>query len=281
LKAQARRIAGISRVVADLDRAETFYRDALGFTALGRRPVEPSVCARLGLPPSEESALCLGAERIGLVQCARPGLAYPADLWFQHLAIVVSDMDAAYAHVQRWVPAAISVDGPTLLPPENGSVRAFKFRDSDGHPLELIWFPPDQGRAVWHRAPGLFLGIDHSALAVSSSARALRFYRSLGLRVSACSVNQGPAQSALDGLPDARVRVTGLRPESPDGPGLELLAYRPPGRAASLAPNATATDWVTVEVASLQGERLRAVLDPDGHRLLLEATGLPASGPET
>ena len=47
-----------------------------------------------------------------------------------------------------WRP--ISEGGPQLLPPSNGAVRAFKFRDPDGHPLELIWFPPGQGRAVWH-----------------------------------------------------------------------------------------------------------------------------------
>ena len=99
----------------------------------------------------------LGAQDIALVQFARQGRPYPRDsrsddLWFQHLAIVVNDMDLAYAHLSShagWRP--ISEGGPQLLPPSNGAVRAFKFRDPDGHPLELIWFPPAQGRAVWHQ----------------------------------------------------------------------------------------------------------------------------------
>jgi hypothetical protein len=35
--------------------------------------------------------------------------------------------------------------------PRNGSVQAFKFRDRDGHPLELLYFPPGQGRPIWHQ----------------------------------------------------------------------------------------------------------------------------------
>ena len=126
-------------------------------------------------------------------------------------------MDLAYAHLSShggWRP--ISEGGPQLLPPSNGAVRAFKFRDPDGHPLELIWFPPGQGRAVWHQkvSAALFLGIDHSALSVASTPRSLAFYRALGLRVSERSVNWGPAQERLDGVPGARVRVTSLRPVS-------------------------------------------------------------------
>ena len=98
----------------------------------------------------------LGDQEIALVRFSARGRPYPPgsrsdDLWFQHLAIVVSNMDAAYAHLSShpgWRP--VSEGGPQLLPPMNGAVRAFKFRDPDGHPLELIWFPPDQGRSVWH-----------------------------------------------------------------------------------------------------------------------------------
>ncbi len=222
----------------------------------------------------------LGAQTIALVRFAVPGQPYPLssrsdDLWFQHLAIVVSDMDAAYAHLLRqsadWQP--ISQGGPQLLPPSNGSVRAFKFRDPDGHPLELIWFPPDQGRAVWHQAAAgsPFLGIDHSALSVSSTARSLTFYRSLGFQVSDRSWNHSPAQSRLDGLAGAQAQVTGLRPRGDTGPGLELLGYRPPGRQNRAgAANDVATDWVTVIVDGRSGGMPRVARDPDGHRLVLE-----------
>jgi catechol 2,3-dioxygenase-like lactoylglutathione lyase family enzyme len=207
-------------------------------------------------------------------------------LWFQHLALVVNDMDLAYAHLSShagWCP--ISDGGPQLLPPGNGAVRAFKFRDPDGHPLELIWFPPAQGRAVWHQKvpAALFLGIDHSAFSVASTPRSLAFYRALGLRVSERSVNRGPAQERLDGLPSARVRVTGLRPVSAASPGLELLSYCPSGRTAGMAfPNDLVTDWITlVAVRPAPGNSTDAIQDPDGHRLVLAdqragAIGLPA-----
>jgi catechol 2,3-dioxygenase-like lactoylglutathione lyase family enzyme len=279
---QALRILRISRVVADLNAAETFYRDALAFETISRQPVDAATCSALGLAAAEEVVMRLGDDRISLVQSAAPGSPYPPDsrsndLWFQHLAIVVSDMDAAYAHLTRGSPTPqgagdwqpISLGGPRLLPPANGAVRAFKFRDPDGHPLELIWFPPGQGRAIWRHDNGLFLGIDHSAISVGSGLRSHGFYRGLGMRVSARSLNQGAAQSALDGLPDARVRVIGLRPTQDSGPGLELLAYQPPGRQIASAVNDHVTDWVTIEVSSLPGDRLRVMRDPDGHLLLL------------
>jgi catechol 2,3-dioxygenase-like lactoylglutathione lyase family enzyme len=240
----------------------------------------------LGLPGAHlrERVMRLGGDEIALVQIHPPGAPYPAgsrsdDLWFQHLAIVADDMGAAYRRVARQqMPAAISTGGPQVLPPRNGGVSAFKFRDPDGHPLELIHFPRGEGRELWQRSgPGPFLGIDHSALAVSATKHSLRFYRRLGFRVAARSFNHGPAQARLDGLPGARVQVTGLRPASADGPGLELLGYRPPGRPAPHHPaNARVTDWVTLLIPGLRGgTRLandaRAVIrrDPDGHMLLL------------
>jgi catechol 2,3-dioxygenase-like lactoylglutathione lyase family enzyme len=268
---QVRRILRISRIVADLDAAETFYRTALAFRTISQGPMDPTICSALGLPAAREVVMQLNQDIVALVQLETNGRPYPSDsasndLWFQHLAIVVSDMDAAYAHLSRFAPGTISRDGPVLLPPANGSVRAFKFRDPDGHPLELIWFPPGQ-------ATGLFLGIDHSALAIASTPHTLRFYRTLGMRVTARSWNQGAAQNDLDGLDNARVRVTGLRATSNDGPGLELLAYHPPGRPAETRAGDIAADWVTLAVASLAGERHRVLRDPDGHRLLLLQEG--------
>ncbi len=224
----------------------------------------------------------LGAQDIALVRFATQGRPYPRDsrsddLWFQHLAIVVNDMDLAYAHLSShagWRP--ISEGGPQLLPPSNGAVRAFKFRDPDGHPLELIWFPPGQGRAclAHENSAAPFLGIDHSALSVASTSRSLAFYRALGLRVSERSVNRGPAQERLDGVPSARVRVTSLRPVSASSPGLELLGYRPSGRAAGMVfPNDLVTDWVTLAVRPSSGDSSFAIQDPDGHRLVLVRSG--------
>ncbi len=287
--ARACRIVRFNRVVPDLHRAEAFYRDALGFRTI---PLEPMDLLTLeavgpGRPAADAIAMRLGQETLALVRFETPGLRYPPDsrsndLWFQHLAVVVGDMDAAYAHLacqSGWQP--IGNGGPQQLPPSVGGVRAFKFRDPFGHPLELIWFPPGQGRPVWHESHdgALFLGIDHSALSIRSTFESQTFYRSLGLRVSSRSFNHGAEQANLDGLNEARVRVTGLRPESDGGPGLELLEYQPPGRGSSgLDLNNMVTDWVTLTAGVLPDEPIRMIRDPDGHLLMSidQSAGRPA-----
>lgn len=288
---QTESIVGISRVVADLERSESFYRRAMGFQTIARAALDPQIHGALGLAgEATELRMRLGAEEIALVQLDPPVEDYPAesrsnDLWFQHLAIVVSDMTTAYGHL-RSIPQwqSISIDGPQTLPGSSGGVQAFKFRDPDGHPLELLWMPPGQGRAVWHGARRAnawaepFLGIDHSALSVSSTRRSLAFYRGLGLQVAQRSVNGGPAQSRLDGLEVARLRVTGLRTASVEGPGIELLAYRPPGRPKRPVTDLS-TDWITLRAVSA-GSTLakpRALADPDGHRFVLQSHGALSS----
>ena len=285
---QAERILRVSRVVSDLDRAEAFYRDGLGF-APSREDTPTWRRWRLSaglMPMPMEIVMRLGAQDIALVRFATQGRPYPRDsrsddLWFQHLAIVVNDMDLAYAHLSShagWRP--ISEGGPQLLPPCNGAVRAFKFRDPDGHPLELIWFPPGQGRSVAQESL-------RRAVPRHRPHRAFRrfyvaqpaFYRALGLRVTERSLNQGPAQERLDGVPGARVRVTGLRPVSAAGPGLELLGYRPSGRAAGIVfPNDLMTDWITLAVRPSSDHSSCAIQDPDGHRLVLVDQGVGAMG---
>ncbi len=286
----AGQVRRISRVVSDIARATAFYREALGFRELTREPLDAATLTALGLDDNraEMAVMRLGLQEIALVRFAAAGRPYPADsrsddLWFQHLAIVVGDMESGYARLCRhagWRP--ISLGGPQTLPPENGGVQAFKFRDPDGHPLELIRFPrrPDRHGPEWP-----FLGIDHSALAVAATGRSVGFYAGLGLHVEKRSLNVGSAQARLDGLPEALVEVTSLRPAASGGAGLELLAYRPPGRPAGpCRPNDAATDWTTLAVGPGDAALPRTVRDPDGHLLLLVnqgeggggATGLPA-----
>ena len=135
--------------------------------------------------------LRLGRERIELLEfTAAAGRPYPlgstsTDLWFQHMAMVVNDMRHAYQQVmanQRFRP--ISRHGPVRLPDDSGGVTAFKFRDHDGHPLELLAFPPGHVPGPWHVANGTgsFLGVDHTAIAVSDPARQREILR-LGIRV--------------------------------------------------------------------------------------------------
>ena len=286
---QALSIRRISRVVSDCKRAESFYGAALGFRTVSRAPLAAGELRALGAGgmAAEEVVMRLGAEQIALVQFDAPGRPYPADsrsddAWFQHLALIAADMDAAYARLRAaygW--RAISAGGPQTLPAANGGGSAFKFRDPDGHPLELRWLAPGKGRDVWRGRPlaAGTLGIDHSALAVRDARRSLSFYAGLGFRLTGHSRNRGPAQSHLDGLPHARVLVSALRPASADGPGLELLAYRPPGRcAAPTNLNDFSTDWVTLQVTgppagTVADAEPLALADPDGHRLLLIPSG--------
>jgi catechol 2,3-dioxygenase-like lactoylglutathione lyase family enzyme len=153
------------------------------------------------------------------------------DRWFQHVAIIVSDMDQAYGRLRRFHVPQVST-APQLLPatiPQAAGIRAFYFRDPDGHPLEVLQFPPDKGAAKWHRRDDrLFLGIDHTAIVVRSTAVSLAFYRDvLGFRVAGESMNFGAEQEHLNNVPGARLRITALR--AAHGAGVEFLEYVAPG----------------------------------------------------
>ena len=156
-------ILRISRVVADLDRAKRFYRDGLEFRCVGTCPGDPTLAALLGLSGvlMQEAVMRLGREEVALVRFDPTGSAHlldsrSDDLWFQHLAIVVGDIDKAFRRVSAMAPQAISADGPVVLPPRNGGVTAWKFCDPDGHPLELIHLLPGTERdGVPQGRPGL------------------------------------------------------------------------------------------------------------------------------
>ncbi|SEJ42909.1 VOC family protein [Frateuria terrea] len=298
------RLDRVSRNVADLERAVAFYCEALGFQLLVQSRIgAPAWGELMGVPGARArtARLRLGAQELELAAFDPPGRAYPAqanaaDLCFQHLAIVVSDMAAAYAQLGRYAVGPISQGGPQTLPPDTGNVSAFKFRDPEGHPLELIHFPTGVGAPCWQHAPGLFLGIDHSAIAVADAGASLAFYASMGWQVAGRSRNRGPAQDRLDGLRGVDVDVIGLEPAQGGPPHLELLGYRvPQGRSLQppAASNDLAADRLVLAVEDLpallaglpgdgylhqlDGRDAAFLRDPSGHRLLLQA-GLPLPG---
>jgi catechol 2,3-dioxygenase-like lactoylglutathione lyase family enzyme len=257
--------------VSRLDRAVAFYTGALSFVA-----GEPKA--------SSGFVLHLGKETIELMQRAGrpiPGDSRSNDRWFQHLAIVVSDIDRAYAIVLREGAAPIST-GPQELPawnPNAGGIRAVYFRDPDGHPLELIQFPPGKGDPRWQDRDRLFLGIDHSAVAVRDTDASLAFYRDrLGLHIAGRSENWGVEQERLSAVPGAHVRITSLRAWS--GPGVELLDYLMPGDGRPMPADTTTNDLWAEEIVMRgvivphSAERLR---DPDGHAISLVAEREQAS----
>lgn len=194
--------------------------------------------------------LRLGLEILNLMEFLNPkGREIPEDAQsndriFQHIAIVVSDISEAYARLLKNNVTHISVS-PQKLPVWNsnaGGIQAFYFKDPDGHPLEIIQYPPGKGDARWHHPRGrLFLGIDHSAIAVESTKRSLEFYRStLGLKVTGESLNYGPEQEKLSNVPGARVEITSLKAE--EGPGIELLNYLTPMTGRAMPGNSKGND---------------------------------------
>ena len=232
-------VDSVGITVGDMDRAVDFYSRVLSFETVADREVSGDSYERLfgvfGLR-IHAVRLRLGAEYIELMQFLAPrGRPIPADSrsndeWFQHVAIVVSEMSAAYTRL-RTAHVEYASSGPQRLPdwnPNAAGIEAFYFRDPDGHNLEIIAFPPGKGLAKWQRRNGkLFLGIDHTAIVVSDTEASLHFYRDLlGLKVVGTSENYGPEQEHLNNVFGAHVRITSLR--GPQGPGVEFLEYTAP-----------------------------------------------------
>jgi catechol 2,3-dioxygenase-like lactoylglutathione lyase family enzyme len=284
------RIVCFSLTTADAERAARFYEAAFGCRRAGmNRLAGPEFERLMGVDGgAKRITLKLGRESVELLQFDVPGNPYPrnpssSDLFFQHFAIAVPDMERAFERlsgVPGWKP--ISVGGPQRLPASSGGVTAFKFRDPEGHPLELIAFP-EGGNPRWPKAPAseTCLGIDHSAITVSNTGSSIAFYQGLGLALSTRSFNHGTAQERLDDVVGAEVDVTALAP--PGGtPHLELLYYRNmPGR--SEAPitvqrsNDIACTRIVFELAPGEAAHHGGLLlrDPDGHALLLAAHAPP------
>lgn len=234
-------VHSVGLTVSDLDKSVDFYTRVLSFNKVGDTEVAGESYEKLtgifGMR-AKSALLRLGDEYLVLTEFYAPrGRPAPVDARsndrsFQHVAIIVSDMDKAYA----WVHdrhATFASPNPQRLPDWNknaGGIKAFYFKDPDGHPLEILWFPEGKGDAKWHkpnRAGHLFLGIDHTAIVVASTDESLRFYKGLlGLEVKGESENYGVEQERLNNVYGAHLKITGLRAAS--GPGIEFLQYLMP-----------------------------------------------------
>ena len=182
-------------------------------------------------------------------------------------------------------------------------IRAFYFRNPDGHALELISFPPGKGKPGWQQPTGtgnpLFLSIDHTAIGSDDTDQSLAFYRDvLGLRLGGNSENYGPEQEHLNQVFGARLLISGLTTGS--GLGIELLDYLSPPGGRPYPATSHVTDlwhWYTTLMVSNLDELLTQiqskkytlvsagivpldglgiatkrgllVRDPDGHAMLL------------
>jgi catechol 2,3-dioxygenase-like lactoylglutathione lyase family enzyme len=306
-------VEAIGITVSDMERAVEFYSRVLFFEKLSDVELAGDAVERLhgvGGLRIRVVRMRLGEEVIELSEPLTPrGRPIPPDSrsndrWFQHIAIIVSDMDQAYLWLRRHRVRHLS-PAPQRLPdwnPDAGGIQAFYFADPDGHPLEVLQFPPDKGDPRWQRpADQVFLGVDHTAIVVGDTEASLRLYRdALGMTVVGRSQNWGPEQERLNAVPGARLRITTLRAAA--GPGIELLEYLTPRDGRGAPADVRATDliyWQTllairdvpaaarvlaagglrlvspgvVESAGAQRRSGKAVVlrDPDGHTLQLRA----------
>jgi len=296
-----------SLTVADLAGAAAFYRDSLGLELGPERAFRDPIWNNLlGLEPDTAArtiSVSIGDQSLELVAFDARGEPYPSnrasnDQWFQHFALVCHEIARTAERLNDGGSGNKVTKGPPVkLPPNTGGVTAFKFRDPEGHPLELISFPPGVGAAIWQEARGEgILGCDHTAIAVMDLDRSIAFYSGLlGFRVASRSLNHGTEQDRLDDLVGCTVDVVALEPAIVDTPHVELLHYRMPTGRASASPiqandvasarqvhkvddlgtlverlKANGTTFVSPGMVMLNdGKKAAAVLDPDGHMILL------------
>lgn len=310
-RAEGARVDSVAITVADMARSLPFYTEVLPFEVVRDQELAGDQVSRLfGVFGARVRVvrLRLGAEALELVDFLAPeGRPIPADsrsndLWFQHVALIVSDMGTAYRHLREHGVTHAS-SGPQVLPawnPNAGGIEAFYFKDPDGHNLEILRFPQGKGDPRWQAKERLFLGIDHTAIAVEDTQASLAFWQgTLGFTVAGRSENWGPEQEQLNNVFGARLAITGLQATG-GGIGVEFLEYLSPstGRPAPAdgmsndlwhwhvtleAPNAGALmenvrrgrfDWISpglvggLEAAAGFAEA-GMVRDPDRHALLL------------
>jgi len=274
-------VAAVGITVSDMDRAVNFYSTVLLFEKVSDVEVAGDEFERLqGVFGARARVVTmrLGDERLELTEYLTPrGRPAPADARsndrsFQHVAIIVNDMEQAYLWLRRHRVQHVS-PGPQQLPdwnPNAAGIRAFYFRDPDGHALEILQFPPDKGQPRWQRpSDRVFLGIDHTAIVVGDTEASLRFYRdTLGMAVVGGSENHGPEQERLNNVFGARLRITTLRAAA--GPAVELLEYLTPRDGRPYPGDARANDlvhWQTI-VTTPSPEAIYQTLRAGRHALV-------------
>ena len=261
------RIESVGFTVSDMDKALDFYTRILPFRKVSDvESFGPAVEHLSGVFGARVRLvdLQLGGEELELTEYLTPqGRSIPVDSrsndrWFQHIAIIVSDMDKAFAQL-RENKVRYASTSPQTLPSyitAAAGIKAFYFKDFDNHVIEILQFPESKGLRKWHdlaSTGGLFLGIDHTAIVVGDSEQSLAFYRdSLGLQVSGTSDNFGPEQEHLNNVFGAKLHITGLRTKDA-GIAVEFLQYIAPTDGRSLPSDTRSSDlwhWETTFVTS-------------------------------
>lgn len=309
--AQVIKVDAIGITVKDMNRSVTFYRDVLGFKKIADHefsgPAYENLNGLFGIN-IRVVRMQLGDEFIELTDyLTTGGRSIPEDqrsndLFFQHIAIVVSDMEKAFRQLKKNNVEYVST-APQTLPVSNvaaAGIRAFYFHDIDDHNLELIYFPKGKGDPKWQRTGNkIFLGIDHTAIGVSNTEKSRKFYQDLlGIEKKGESWNYGTEQAHLNNVEGASLHITGFRASA--GPGVEFLQYLEPGPGKKYPADTRADDiwfWQTIfftndaealynkisisdySIISKQvvhtrefGYHIKSFLvkDPDGHAILIK-----------
>lgn len=279
--AQVLKVDAVGITVSDLDRSVKFYTEVLGFKKISETEMQGDEYEKLqGLfgIRMRIARLQLGDEFIELTDyLTSGGRSIPEDfksndLAFQHIAIVVSDMEKAYAQLRKFNIEHVST-GPQTLPvsiPEAAGIKAFYFHDPDKHKLELIFFPTGKGQPKWQQPKEkLFLGIDHTAIGVSSTNNSLKFYQDiLGIERKGDSWNKGNEQAHLNFIENASLHITGLRAAT--GPGIEFLEYIIPGPGRAYPADSKTDDlwhWQTILITD-NANKIYQELKTKGYRII-------------
>jgi catechol 2,3-dioxygenase-like lactoylglutathione lyase family enzyme len=264
LAGEVQRVKMIGFTVADVDREANFFVKVLQFEKVSDFRVVGSEYDKMeGVFNANMRIvhLKLGEQIVELTQYVSPPTgrpipvpSYSNDAWFEHMAIVVDDMDAAYKILQENNVQQISANTITIPESNPGAagIKAIKFRDPEGHDLELIYFPSSKGDPSWQKPTSkLFLGLDHTAMTVDSTDKGVTFYRDvLGLDVGGVTFNSGMTQAVLDDLFNDTCLVTEMMPVSAP-PHIEFLDYKTPPGGRSMPVDTKANDlwhWQTTLV---------------------------------
>ena len=255
------RIKTIGFTVSDIERETEFFSRVLRFEKVADFRVVGSEYDKLqGVFNTHMRIvhLKLGEQTIELTQYVSPPTgrpipvqSYSNDAWFEHMAIVATEMDAAYRILQDHNVRQVSAH-PITIPASNtgaAGIKALKFHDPERHDLELIYFPPGKGNSSWQKSSNkLFLGVDHTAMTVGSTEKGTAFYRDvLGFEVGGTTLNTGQTQEVLDGLFNDTCLVTAMMPASAPA-HVEFLEYKTPAGGRPMPADTAANDlwhWQT------------------------------------
>jgi catechol 2,3-dioxygenase-like lactoylglutathione lyase family enzyme len=264
-------VQAVCITVNDLESSVHFYTDVLGFVRLNTEEAwgleQETLFGKFGIH-YRVAHLRLGEQLVDLIDYLTAGgrpitvTQKANDLEFQHIAIVVSDMDKAFAILRKNNVEFVSTN-PQTLPISNtaaAGIKAFYFHDNDKHNLELIWFPNGKGDPKWQQHNDkIFLGIDHTAIGIRNTDSSLHFWNELlSFQKKGESHNVGAEQAHLNNVKGAELKITGLR--AMQGFGVEFLQYLSPGPGRDF-PSDTQCDDLWNWLTKVKAKDIRATYD--------------------